>query len=641
MQVPARAALACAALLWVGDVARAQHALNVPAVGKAGVRVDGDLGDWRGVAFKTLGDDDAGSLQYALGYDGQALYVGARVLDDELVRGKHPSAREDALVLALALPRAGGGFAGSEIWLYAGIPGEQASVAAIAAGGAAQQRIPAVKVVEGPLAGRAGYVLEARVPWNALAGAGDFMLARGAIRLHDVDGKPGARAAVHASARAERAGALPPLLCEGGPNAAIADFLRAKDLTSSSVRYDRVGDAMGDARLERVVVAGTFAAIVGPEIEGGSGFHFQDLPVTMASAVQRAELRDLSGDGKVELALHLRQQNELGARELWQVIELSSGKPRPVFALELRKETEQGHVAAELDITPGRGAAPPSIEVRIGSAQGLGPENFREQPARGVEPILLPWGDTARRVYRWDGARYAVAEQEPNRAAHAAAEPRAQAEASSQPKPEPARVVHEQPVGTAQLVAAFRAARGIDPALRPRYVQHANLAEDRRIESLMLFGKDLLVLGKGYRGGSGFFYYSLPVHDGSDIQRVFTGDVTGDGRRELFVRFKQLIGDVQREILLGYSFSEQGAQPILAVEVRRAQADRSIGNIVRLARDGDHWALQIAPGSARGWNARSYPFVAESADGYGPLLLPWKDRAVRYRFDGDQLLAGQ
>ncbi len=48
----------------------------------------------------------------------------------------------------------------------------------------------------------------------------------------------------------------------------------------------------------------------------------------------------------------------------------------------------------------------------------------------------------------------------------------------------------------------------------------------------------------------GALYFGLPVAGPNDVQRLFTGDVTGDGRREIFLRTRHVIGDVQREILL-------------------------------------------------------------------------------------------
>jgi hypothetical protein len=119
---------------------------------------------------------------------------------------------------------------------------------------------------------------------------------------------------------------------------------------------------------------------------------------------------------------------------------------------------------------------------------------------------------------------------------------------------------------------------------------------------------------------------------------VFTGDVTGDGRREVFIRVKQFIGDVQREILLGYTFEGDTLKPVVQTEVRRAQGADSVGNLVSLKKSGKHYALHIAPGVAHGYTRESYPFVTEQTDGYGALLLPWLHEAVTYRWDGEQLV---
>ena len=622
-------------LLSLSVPAAAQQALVLTPLGDTQMRVDGDVREWRGVRFTELGDRADSSLEYAFAYDAEALYVGLRVFDNQLVRSKQPSPAEDAVVVTLVMPRAVGASIATELWLYAGVSGAQASEAALGKVGARTGKDKRITIVEGPLSGASGYVLEARVPWEAIEGSRNFLVGRGAIRLHDVDGTAGARASEIASARADRPGRLPPLSAIGGPNAALDTFLSAKQLTTSSVRYDFLGDVAGDARLERVIVASTFAVVAGPDIEGGSGFHFMDLPVPLAAGVLDAELRDLTGDGKDELLVRLRQQNERGTRELLQVLDLAHGQPKWLFALELRKQTTDGSVDAKLDIQRAERGAPPKLEVSIGKATGLDASNFNEQPAQGVEGILLPWGPWERRVYRWDGTRFAVLEQRENRAAASA--PKAVSDATDAGE-QPQRITYAQPPGTDALIAAFRESQGIDPSVKPRFEQNADVAEDARLESLMLFGKSLLVIGKGYRDGSGYFFYALPVRDASDIQRVWNRDVTGDGRRELFVRHKQMIGDVQREILRGFEVTDGGMQTILAVEVRRSQGSNSIDNVVRLVRERGHASLHISPGVAHGWDARSYPFEAESSDGVGPLLLPWKDVAVRYRLEGQVLV---
>jgi hypothetical protein len=255
----------------------------------------------------------------------------------------------------------------------------------------------------------------------------------------------------------------------------------------------------------------------------------------------------------------------------------------------------------------------------------------------------LPWGAVKSRRYRWNGAAFVVEHEERNdgQVAAVSSDKPAPSTQPSQSLP-PARpavhsVVHAEPPGTDALIAAFRSMRGLDPSVRARFVTHANVAEDSAIESLLVLERELLVVGERFREGTGYFYFGLPVRESSDVLRVFTGDVNCDGRREIFVRVRQRIDDVQRELLFGYTFAGESLAPILATEVRRAQGDQSVGNLVSLSRSGRCFALRIEPGIAHGYTAASYPFVTESTDGYGRLLLPWMDQTAQYRFEGSSL----
>jgi hypothetical protein len=563
-------------LVWLWSVAgasraQAQGELSTSLLRPKQIRVDGDLGDWRGARFARVGQQ-GDSLRYALGYDDDALYIAARVQDASFIRTARPSPREDGIAITLVAPQGGSTerFTASELWLFAGIPGEQAAIAMLATAHS-KPRTLKVSIVEGPLEGpgeeEPGYVLEARIPWDLIPGSASLPIGRGAIRLHDVDDRLGTEPAEVASAKGpfER---MPELLFEGGPNIALRAFLADKGFPPDSAQLELFSDVMGDPRIERVLIVSTFVVVAGGQLAGG--FRYLDLPVAMAADVKRVELDDLTQDGKAEIIVTMSEK---------------TGDPRAL----------------------------------------------------------------TRRVYRWDGSRI-VPYVEPSTAPQAA---QAQAIrnvstkastnvsttslASSRPTQRHA-LEHPKPPGMDQLVAAYREARGVDASVQPRFLTHVNVAEDKALESLMLFGKELLVVGRSFRGGTGFFYFGLPVVEGSQVQRMFTADVTGDGRRELFVRFKQLIGDVQREILLAYTFDDQGMQPILATEVRRAQGDKSVGNVVRIVKAPGSYALRIRPGAAQGYTQETYPFVTEATDSYGPLRLPWLDREALYRFDGSRLV---
>lgn len=289
------------------------------------------------------------------------------------------------------------------------------------------------------------------------------------------------------------------------------------------------------------------------------------------------------------------------------------------------------------------------LPLEVGaSVQAVELEDLDGDGKLDVTVLVKEPGADARLSYRCADGRFVLHadERTPNAkalAAQAAAAQAARAKPADTVPVAESSVVYDKPPGVDELVAAYRETRGVPASTRPRFVTHANVAEDSAIESLMLFDRELLVVGKGFRGGTGFFYFGLPVVRGEDIQRMFTGDVTGDGRREVFVRIKQLVGDVQREILLGYTFADDMLKPILATEVRRAQGTDSVGNIVRLAKaqkgERGPFVLHIEPGVARGYTRDNYPFVTEATDAYGAVLLPWLHEPAVYRWNGTQLVA--
>lgn len=535
-----------------------QASLTIAPVKPGQIRVDGELGEWRGARFAKLeqAEPDA-ALRYAFAFDDGALYVAARVTDDSVVRTAAPTRSEDALVVTLAAPRAKGAAEVVELWLFAGIPGKSASKAAMAAPGAPLRAIDGATIIEGPAEQGAGYVLEARLPWAQIDTTQALLLGRGALRMHDAD--KGESAASDAVASATGAPAkLPELLFDGGPSAALAAFVRDKGLPPSDKRFERFGDVSGDEPIERVLIAGSYLLVASADRSGG--FRFIDLPIAVGASVKELALEDLNDDGKLEIVVSIQE---------------------------------------------------PEADARLS--------------------------------YRDQGGRFVVHAQErkPNAkaaAAQAAAVQAVRAKSVDEVPVAEDSIVYDKPPGMDELVAAYRETRGVPGSVRARFVTHVNVAEDSAIESLMLFDRDLLVVGKGFRGGLGFFYFGVPAATGADVLRMFTGDVTGDGRREVFLRIKQMVGDVQREIVLGYTFKDDVLQPILQLEVRRAQGADSVGNIVSLEKSGKHYALHIAPGVAHGYTRESYPFVTEQTDAYGPLLLPWMHEKVVYRWDGAQLV---
>ncbi len=636
MQRLAPAAALAVALALPSVTASAQVGMRVEEVPSGSVRVDGSLRDWRGVRFVDVGSGDDASLRYALRYDSEGLYVAAVVRDDRHVRTARPATTEDAVILTLAMP-AGPRYQTVEVWLYAGVPGRQAGSAAIGPVGQRPRPLAAARVIEGPLRGGGqGYALEAFVPFSAVPGSGRWQDGRGAIRLRDVDreARPEVEAE-HASVRvdARHPERLPPLEPTGGERGMLRQFLRSRGLEGTRPRHDLRGDVTGDSRPERVLVVDRFALVMGTGYRDGAAFDYFDLPVVSAAGVRAAELVDLTGDGKRELVMTLRQSNDRGSRDLWQVYAVDEERIRPVFGIEIRKETREGFVEARLRVRRARRGAP-LVEVTTGESRGLDADNLRESPPADVEAMLVPWGPVLSKTWQWDGSRFAVVRERTNPAVAQAAERPTRARRARARAQEPEQA---QAPAIEDLIGAFKRQAGLPARARPRFQTTANVAEGREQEEVMVFGSILLVVGPGFRGGTSWFHFELPAAAPGDVLSVETADLTGDGREEILIRVRRSVEDVRREVLLVHQFRPTGFPRLLAVEVAREQGGSRLENEVGVLRGRRARVLEIGPGRARGWDRESWPFADGTGDGVDPILLPWRDSAVRYEYRGGRL----
>jgi hypothetical protein len=627
--------LATFSLLWLpASAARAQVALPLTELADGAIRIDGAIRDWSGLRFLEVGEGDDGSMRVALAYDRAGIYVAAEVRDERLVRNAPPSRDEDAIIVTLAMPRGRDRYVGRDVYLWAGQAGRVPASAGIADVGGRPRPLASAQVVEAPQG--AGYTLEAFVPWSAFPGAARWQEGRGTIRLRDVD------SAAHPEIEREPAIApvdprhlerLPSLLPSGGEAAALHAFLANQSLEGARPTHDLRGDVGEDGRPERVSIVDRFVVVTGPGWLAGRGYSFLQLPIRAAADVRMPSLVDLTGDGKRELICTVRQTDTRGARELWLVIGFSQGDPSPLFAIETLKEIRGGRIEARVRIARAARGQPPTIENEIGGAHGVDAGGWDEAPASDAEPILLPWGPTRARRYRWDGREFARIAEIPN-------------PAYVDPEAAPARRDPERVSSTGataapaaprpdDVLAAFRRERQIAAGTRPTFQLRANVAEGIEPEDIVVYGRDLVVAGPGFRGGTQFLHLELPARDASDVLDVRTAELTGDAREEILVRVRQVLGEVRREVLIVYELTPRAPSVILQREVARQHNGNRIENEVR-AGGGQ---LEIRPGTARGWSASNWPWSdAPSGDGVEPLLLPWRDAAVRYRYAGGRLV---
>ena len=156
-----------------------------------------------------------------------------------------------------------------------------------------------------------------------------------------------------------------------------------------------------------------------------------------------------------------------------------------------------------------------------------------------MDPLLLPWGTIKSQTYEWNGKAFTKAREEKQAAG---VRPIAR---NRRPAAESARPMSLAPVArppTAdemqdQVYALYKRDRRMISKERPRFDFAVDLAEDGRKERVLLHGRDLVVFGKGFKGGAGYAFLTLEQFtDARDIIDVAVRDITDDGKAEILVR---------------------------------------------------------------------------------------------------------
>jgi hypothetical protein len=602
-------------------------ALRVDATAEV-MRIDGALREWRGAHFAELGHAKEPHLRFAIASDEAGLYLGAEVDDTAVVRTRSIDGNQDAIVLHLQAgdePDA----PTKEIWLMPGITGSEKALAAVAGAGSIKRKLePRVKVVEGPRKDAQGYVLEAFIPFEVLFGKTLWETGRAGLRLEAVD--PGGRAPMQLATipAGER---LPRFQLGQGHVDFLASFLAEKQRTGLLPTRDLQRNVAGDGDAERVLLIDKYVLAYGPGIADGKTYAYFELPVSTGADVESFELLDFDRDGRFEIALRLRQKNELGLRTLYTVLTLESDRFSRVFAAEVKKTV--GAQTLENRVTlrqPAKGKT--MLVFGVGGESLDARAAFEERSATDATPLLTPWGAVRERSYAFDGRTFGQVGE--------VAQPAAIAQAKRTEQPQ-TKQADDAPVmmapSEAQLLSHFKRALKLAPDAEPTQRLRGNLLGEGGEEALCVFGASFAVLGPEVGGGTRYAAFSLPVAAAA-VQQVWIADVTGDGRSEILVRVTQALAGAEgatRTLLFVLRIDEQGRfTRILQREVARRVGEHEIENRV-VTRDGK---LVIEAGHVRGWSGTSYPFADEAIGGAEPLLLPWKGRAITYRSAGDTLI---
>ena len=595
------------------------------------VKLDGVLGEWpvpakasvvvRGSAAKT-------GMTIALLYDEAKLYVGAEITDASFAVG------QDHVSLVLAVPQPGGSYVTYDLGLYAGKPGESEGSVRYGRSGA----VPGARIVEAP--GASGYTFEASVPWSALPEARTTRVGIHGVASY-VDGE-NVVATGPGDAAHPRAMAWVPSEPE---LSMIEQLLAPKGLTRRAPDAEIVADLTGDGVRERVAVWENYLTVCGSSYLGGSGFFFRDL----VGQLTRLDVRDVTGRGKRDIILRRRQSVGDGTREYVEVLSAAGNDepPRVTFAHEISVRQSDRHVDDAVRISRGE------IEVSVQPATGWDAASYAEPIATDVEPILLPWGGVRSQTWRWDGSRFARAKIVGQREQLPPGSPAARAGVAEDPSRLPPRPP-EPPTPTvsrggdlsAALLDRYRKDRGVAPGLAPKVDLQVHVAGDARPERVLLIGRDIVVLGPGFRGGTEYAYVTLAQFaDAGDVTDLSARDLTGDGAADLVVRGVRHVsaagGSVESDLMFVYQVDDDAIVRIFGIETGRGRGKKHVQALVQFipAAGGKSFDILAAPGRATGYTKKTYPWGQEQP-GSGdvePLLLPWGGiHGLHYTWSGTQ-----
>jgi len=599
------------------------------------VKLDGVLAEWPPLTKATFasGRSDAHpALGIALQYDETALYVGADVTDGSFTPGS------DHLSLVLAVPQPGATYTVYDVGLYAGKPGETEGSVRYGRRGA----VPGAKIVEAMTG--SGYTVEASIPWSALPEARATR-----VGIHGIARYVHGDAAVATGpGDAQHPGTMPWIPSE--PELSLVEQLLApKGLAKTAPAADMVADLTGDGVRERIAVYERYLTICGTSYLGGTGFFFRDL----GGELVKLDVRDVTGRGKADVVVRRRASVGDGTREYLEILSVfdANSEPRLTFAHEIAVRQSDREIDNAVHIARGE------IEVSVEPATRWDAESYSEPIASDVEPILLPWGSVRSQSWRWDGSRFTKAKetfQRPQVPAGAALGHRSQSQDDAAPRPaEPPtpKVVRGSEL-SAEILAAYRRDRGVPPDVRPKTDLEVQVAGDDRPERVLLVGRDLVVFGPGFKGGTGYAYTTLSEFaDPNDIHDVSARDLTGDGDADLIVRGVRHIavpsGVVDSEVLLVYEVNGETIGRVFGIEAGRQLGKKRVQGLVQFVPSpgGRSFDVLAAPGRASGWTERTYPW-AQAVPGSGgdvePLLLPWGGIAsVRYAWNGSQFVKAE
>jgi hypothetical protein len=607
---------------------------------KSPPKLDGVLKEWhaRTPAHETIsGKTDGLGLDVAVQASDEIFWLAAEVNDQKLVRSAKYGDNDDHVTMTIAFPAGRGVLKAYEIGFWPGTPGSAPGAVKWTAGPNAGQKVAGAKLVEMDV--KNGVHIEANLPWSTFPDAVRVGM-RAAFRYHDGDGSSISGVLGTGFGSVDKPQDLPalPIAAE---QAVVEGLLEQKGLSGTKPKIDVYADIAGDERKERISVFGRFFTICGPAYRKGRQFFWREV----AGDIVSLETSAVTGRAKEDLVVRRRVKQGSAAHDVLEVwsIPQNGEEPGTVFAQQIAVASSDG----KRKVSNSARVAAKEIEITTEPAIGWDAGSFAETLASDVEPLLLPWGTVKSKTFKLDGTKFVKANEIAQAGSPAPAgtsggggQPALARDAQTPASPK------GSDLGKAVLELYMKDA-GVAAGTKPRFDLEVNVDGDAKPERVVVFGRDLVVLGPGFKNGTGYARLSLTQFtDDKDLTELTARDLTGNGAAELIVRgarhAKSPTGEsIDIDALFVYSVKGNNIGRIFGIETGREMAGKRIQGLVQFvpAKSGKGFDIDARSGNAKGWTKETYPFPAEKpgAGPIEPLLLPWGTvTSTRYTWNGSQ-----
>ena len=356
----------------------------------------GGEGEW--------GDEEDLSAEVAFVHNPKALFAALKIKDQRLIRTKRLTSVEDHVELWIGLPGEKRKTVG--IGIYAGQSRQSKTVEIRKMKRGKKMAGGKIKGAEGAVVvDDSGYHVEVSIPWSAIPGGADRASELNA-GLYVVD--------CDMAAKMSEKSILGTAPIEGRGSSSFLPAVSLSELASGlDPFYERTGlspsvkssfagsaDVTGDSKKEQVVVMDRYLLVLGTGIGDDGGYAYCDLPVESGDQVTKFELKELTGDGKLEIVLNFRNDDPINSRRWMAVFQVGeNGNLKEAFSAITLLSTNIFKIENGYRFKKVKGKKT-AIEIYFKAADGVDKDLFQDGvPDLEGTPMVLPWSKPSKAVY--------------------------------------------------------------------------------------------------------------------------------------------------------------------------------------------------------------------------------------------------